>query len=493
MATTLIQGGWVVGFDGESHILIPDGVVVYEDDRITYVGRSYDGAVDTRLDARGRLVSPGLIDCHVHAAVDTQIMYLEAGRRDFFGSIGLSNAAGKGTTSSVRFSEEELRDSAEFAVSQVIRGGATTFIESGVSIGDPVLFADVAGRRGARCYIGPGYLSGRWYHDPATGTLGYDWDEAAGMAGLERARDFIKAHAGSHDGRIQGLLMPSQLDTCSLDLLRATKQVAEELGVNVQTHAAQYLYEFHEMLRRHALTPVETLAEVGLLSPRMSLAHCIFTTAHPWTHLPESEPGRHASDDLRLLAESGASAVHCPLVFARRGIAMHSFDRYRQAGVNMAIGTDTFPRDMIHEMRVASLVCKVAEGSFLAGNARDVFNAATLGGAKLLGRDDLGRLAPGAKADIIVVNFTDLHVGPTNDPIRTLVHASTGANVERVIIDGRPVVEGFRITGLDEESLLTRIQAINDKHWQALPERNWQGRSRDELFPSTFPVLAAEG
>jgi cytosine/adenosine deaminase-related metal-dependent hydrolase len=168
---------------------------------------------------------------------------------------------------------------------------------------------------------------------------------------------------------------------------------------------------------------------------------------------------------------------------------MHSFDRYRQAGVNMAIGTDTFPRDIIHEMQVVSLVCKVAEGNFLAGNARDIYNAATLGGAKLLGRDDLGRLAPGAKADIMVVDFQDLHVGPTNDPIRTLVHATTGANVERVIVDGRPVVEHKRVVGLDEEALLARVQTINEKLWAHFPARDWANRSLDELFPSTFPIV----
>ena len=151
---------------------------------------------------------------------------------------------------------------------------------------------------------------------------------------------------------------------------------------------------------------------VGLLGPRTSVAHCLFTTAHPWTHLPEGEPGRHASDDLRILAETATSVVHCPMVFARRGLAMHSFDRYRVAGINLAMGTDTFPRDIIHEMRVAALVCKVVEGNFLVGNARDLYDAATLGGARLLGRDDLGRLAPGAKADLIVVDFQDLHVGP---------------------------------------------------------------------------------
>ncbi len=487
---TLIQGGWVVGFDGRGHTLIRDGAVVCEGAEIVFVGPRYDGLVDVRIDARRKLVSPGFLNCHVHANIDTQIMYLEAGRRDFFGSIGLSNAPARGRRDAgPRLTETELRDSAAFAVAQLVRSGTTTFVESG-SAPDPVLFSEVAAGLGARVYVAAGYQSGYWCHEESRhGGLGYEWDEEGGLAGLERAREFVKRFDGTHRARVHGMLMPNQVDTCTPDLLRRTRIVADDLGVGVQIHAAQYLYELHEMLRRHCRTPIELLHDMGLLGPRTSIAHCIFTTAHPWTHLPEAEPGRPLSQDLRLLAETGTSVVHCPLVFARRGIALHSLDVYREAGINLAIGTDTFPRDIIHEMRVAALVAKIVEGNFLAGRARDVFNAATLGGARLLGRDDLGRLAPGARADIVVVDFQDLHVGPTNDPIQTLIHAASGANVERVIIDGRTVVEQRRVVGLDEEALLARVQAINDKLWTAFPARDWRRRPVTELFPSTFPIL----
>jgi cytosine/adenosine deaminase-related metal-dependent hydrolase len=180
--------------------------------------------------------------------------------------------------------------------------------------------------------------------------------------------------------------------------------------------------------------------------------------------------------------------VYCPLVFARRGLAMHSFDRYREAGINLAMGTDTFPRDIIHEMRVGALVGKLVEGNFLAGNARDLYTAATLGGARLLGRDDLGRLAPGAQADIIVVDFDDLHVGPVNDPIRTLIHAASGAHVERVIVAGRTVVEDRRTVGVNESALLGRVRGINTALRAGIGARDWQERPVDDLLPPTFPT-----
>ncbi len=106
----------------------------------------------------------------------------------------------------------------------------------------------------------------------------------------------------------------------------------------------------------------------------------------------------------------------------------------------MGLGTDTYPQDMIEEMRWAALGCKWIDRDANRGTARDVFNAATLGGARALGRSDIGRLAPGAKADIIIVDLHRLHCGVVDDPIKTLIYAADGGDVETVIVDGRTVL-----------------------------------------------------
>src|SRR5947199_7165284 len=104
-------------------------------------------------------------------------------------------------------------------------------------------------------------------------------------------------------------------------------------------------------------------------------------------------------------------------------------------------------------MRWASNLCKIVENDFTLGTAADVFGAATLGGARALGRDDLGRLAPGAKADVVVVDLGKLRIGPYRDPIRALVQCGTGDDVEQVWVDGRVVVEGGRVLGVDQDRL----------------------------------------
>src|SRR5207244_11812859 len=109
--------------------------------------------------------------------------------------------------------------------------------------------------------------------------------------------------------------------------------------------------------------------------------------------------------DLKRLADAGVTVVHAPYKYAKLGIALESFERYRALGINLAIGTDTYPQDVVHEMRWAALMCRMAEGSFRVGRPGDVFDAATLGGSRLPGRDAPGRPTPGAKADLIVAHL----------------------------------------------------------------------------------------
>lgn len=475
---TLIQGGDIVAYHGGQHRLLRGGVVVFEDDRVAFVGRAYAGPVDQRIDAAGTLVIPGLVNLHCHATTEASgRLVADAGRRDFF-QTGFLNYSSAPPGVAPLAARENLEIGNRFALVELLRNGCTTVVEIGAADAHTV---DFAGRIGVRAYLAPGYKSAS-YRVSREGRLSYEWDEEAGLRGLERAKQFIRTHHGAHGGRVQGMLYPLQVDTCSPELFRATRKAADELGVGIETHVGQNLLEFHEILRRHGKTPVELLADTGLLGPDTILGHCIISTAHRLAALPG---GR----DLEILARSGASVAHCPLVFARRGNALESFHRYRAAGVNVGLGTDTYPRDLISEMRWASLICKVVEHDFTVATSADVFTAATLGGARALRRDDLGRIAPGAKADLVIVDMQKIRIGPYRDPIRALVNCSTADDVERVIVDGRTVVEGGHVVGVDEAALLREAQQEAERLWATVPEWHWQGLSADQFSPMSFPAL----
>jgi 5-methylthioadenosine/S-adenosylhomocysteine deaminase len=476
---TLIQGGWVVGFNGREHELLPNGIVVFEDNRVLEVGYRFDGAVDRTIDARGQLVSPGFINCHIHAGINAPHALLnDPTKTNYFAQnflaygARLPNAPRQATSVDVH---------SKFGFWAALRGGATTILDYGMRPPDAAAaFTAMVGGLGVRAYLGPAFGSATYVLDEA-GRIDWQWDEPAGLAGLELAKAYIGKYNGAHNDRVRGFLYPAQLDTCTPELLQATKATARELGVGIQLHTAMNLVEFHKVLRERQVTPIEYLRDLGFLGPEVILGHCVFHNRHSWAHYPYG-------DDLKIVAGSGASVAHAPYKYAKQGLALESFDRYLQAGINVCMGTDTFPEDMVSEIRLAALACRWAEGSFLAGKPRDVYSAATLGGARALGRDDLGRLAPGAKADMLVINLSQVHFGAVRDPIKSLVEGGSQKDIETIIVDGVTLLEDGRATRFDEAALLAEVQRAGEEYWATLPQWRAKGQTIDDVAPMSFAI-----
>ncbi|GAB3860953.1 hypothetical protein GCM10028801_24390 [Nocardioides maradonensis] len=170
-------------------------------------------------------------------------------------------------------------------------------------------------------------------------------------------------------------------------------------------------------------------------------------------------------------------------------MVLESFDRYREAGVRLGMGTDTFPPDMLRALDQGSILTKAVERRQDAGQVAHLHRAATLGGAAALGRDDLGRLAPGAKADLVVVALDDLRTGPIDDPVRTMVLHGSGAHVRHVVVDGRFVVRDGEVPGVDVEAMRARAQSLFDRYRAMFSGIDHRGRSTDELIPPTYQPL----
>jgi cytosine/adenosine deaminase-related metal-dependent hydrolase len=126
-------------------------------------------------------------------------------------------------------------------------------------------------------------------------------------------------------------------------------------------------------------------------------------------------------------------------------------------GVRQSLGTDTFPLDMFNDMRMAATVCRIVEHAVDVASSHEVFTMATVGGADGLGRPDLGRLAAGSKADIVLVRTDTFKASPVYDPFKFLVLSATGDDVDRVIIDGRTVVEDGVVLNVDMPSAVARL------------------------------------
>jgi cytosine/adenosine deaminase-related metal-dependent hydrolase len=477
---TLIQGGFVVGFNGTEHEVFKDGVVVFEGNRIEFAGKEYAQPVDKKIDARGCLVSPGFIDTHFHSGINASDYILnDSTKTDFFAS----NYLAHGGPTREGAHAAHLKDvdvGQRFSLIHVLKSGVTTTFEIGGPGAEAQRYVDMVDQVGIRCATGPSYKNVSFFHD-RQGRLEYDWDDERGSKGLKAAVDFAKKYNGACNGRMTTMLFPGHVDSCTPALLKDTKRAAQEIGVGIQIHATINLFEFHTVMQRERCTPIELLHQLGFLGPEVSLSHCIFVSGHSWLAYPYG-------DDLKIIADSGASVAYSPLKYLKLGIVMESFDKYRQAGINMGIGTDTFPKDLISDMRYAALAARVADKSFLAGHPRDVFNAVTLGGAKMLGRDDLGQLHKGAKADIAIVNLRDIAFGAVRDPIRSLMETAVSRDVRTVIVDGETLVDDGKYLRLNEDELLEKVQAKSEQIWDSVPKWHWTGKSIDEVVPPSFRI-----
>ena len=272
-----------------------------------------------------------------------------------------------------------------------------------------------------------------------------------------------------------------QIDTCSEDLLRDCVALAEETNRPITTHASQSQVEFLVMAKRHGVSPIKWASSIGLLSPRTTLGHAIFVDEHPsidW----------RTREDVSLLVDSGTSVAHCPSPFARYGHAMADFGRYRRAGVNLGFGTDVTPHNLIEEMRLAIILARVMANNIKTTDAAMVFHAATVGGAKSLLRDDLGKLEAGAKADVVLVDLTQTIMRPVHDPLKSLIYHGADRAVKTVFIDGELVVDDGKPVHLDMADAAGRLEVAQQRMLKDVPNHDFLGREAKDITPLSLDL-----
>jgi len=261
------------------------------------------------------------------------------------------------------------------------------------------------------------------------------------------------------------------VETCSEDLLKRTMAAAEHLDCPVRLHMAQGQMELQTVRALHGKTAPEWLDGLGCLTPRLLAPHA--TVATP--------------DDLKRYRNNGVTVVHCPLVSARHGGALRSFAMLRQMGINVAMGTDTAPPDMVLNMAVGMMACRLIDGLESVSSGQ-MFDAATLGGAKGLKRDDIGVLRAGAKADIAVFDMADNYMAPRIDPIQTLILGATGRVTRATIVDGRLSMRAGEVAGIDMKVARQQAQEQFDGLVAKYPERTLGHPPLSEIFPPAFPL-----
>ncbi len=473
--TTVVRNAaWVIAWDADAgrQVYLRDIDVAFAGNQIVHVGTDYPGAAEVEINGRELMVMPGFVNIHSHPSGEP----LDKGFNEELRSARLGMSGLYEYMPLIRADEDGVQASSEVAFCELMLSGVTTLTD--ISAAWPG-WLDLFERSGLRGCIAPSFRNGPWFTRNGH-SVEYDLDDKAGHQGMEKALQLIERARQHPSGRLSGMLMPSQVDTCTEELLRDAKALSDERDLPIQLHAAQSIVEFDEMKRRHGLTSIQWLEKIGFLGPNTIISHAIFVDSHSWVRW-------HTKRDLDALAESGSSVAHCPQVFLRGGMLLEDLGDYLRRGINVGLGTDTYPHNFVNEMFLAVTLARVAAENVETLSTADVLDCATINGARALKRTDIGRLEAGAKADLVLIDLKDPEMRPLRDPLRSLVYSAKERPVRDVYIDGKQVVRDHKVITLDHAGALDRLEAAQARAFEKAPSLDWAKRSMEEISPLSLP------
>ncbi len=367
-------------------------------------------------DCRGCLVMPGLIQAHVHLC---QTLF-----RGLADDLRLEDwLVRRIWPLEAAHTEETIYASALLGAAELLLGGTTSILDM-----ETVHHTDAAFQ--ALEQIGIRATAGKCLMDLHPEGAPLALTQATDTA-LADAEALARRWHGAADGRLRVCLAPRFVPSCSGPLLRAASDLAERCDAQLHTHAAETIVERDTVLRATGLEEIAYLDSVGITGPRAALAHCVWLDGH----------------EIERLARQGTAVVHCPSSNLKLASGVAKIPEMLAAGCRVAIGADGAPcnhrLDAFAELRLAALIQKPRLGAD-ALTAAQVLELATCGGAAALGlAADIGSIAPGKRADLVVLDLSGPHLHPlAGDPVSLIVYAAQASDVRDVFVDGRPVVLG---------------------------------------------------
>ncbi len=434
MTTLLIENGHVLTMDEQATIHSP-GWVWVEADRVQGVGPGR--APDTLAYRTGRVVDaahmavlPGLVNGHTHLS------------QSFMRGLGDDKALIDWLKQimwplQAAMSPEEMQLASLLGLVENLRCGVTAVVQHHKITTSP---AHVEAACQAARTVGLRLRLARGWVDLGEGAEAPD----SIIAEMTRLRQIWQ---GREQGRITVSFGPMVPWRCSDELMRRTVALAREWAIPTHIHVAEARDEIELMRRRNGLRHIEWLDSLGVLGPDLQLVHCV--------HVDERE--------IELIAASGAVVVHCPVSNMYLASGAAPVKQMLDRGIPVALGTDGAAshnsQDLLETLKTAVLLAKVTSGDATALLPMDALRMVTTAGARLMDRSDLGRLEPGAKADITLVNLNTARAMPVHRPESALVYNASGPDVHTVIVDGRVLLDAGRVKGVDEAALLAECRA----------------------------------
>jgi 8-oxoguanine deaminase len=449
MPTLLIRNAQLLVTMDAQRREIAGGAVFVRDHVIEAVGASAElpGTADEVIDAHDQIVIPGLVNTHHH--MFQTLTRARAQGDELFGWLRALYPLWAHLT------PEMVRVSTQTAMAELLLSGCTTTSDhlylypngrgGQARLDDSI---EAAAQIGMRFHAARGSMS----VGESQGGLPPDRVVEREDAILKDTQRLIERWHDPRRHAMQRIVVaPCSPFSVSRELMRDSALLAREHGVSLHTHLAENDNDIAYTREKFGCTPAEYAEQLGWLGPDVWCAHCVKLDAA----------------GIALFARTGTGVAHCPCSNMRLASGIAPIRAMRDAGVSVGIGVDGAASNdaghMLGEVRMAMLLQRVAHGSVTgpsAMSAREALEIATLGGAKVLNRDDIGALAPGMAADIVTVPLGDIGMaGALHDPLAALLFCHV-PRVQHSIVNGRVIVRDGRVTTLDVPVLVERHNAL---------------------------------
>ncbi len=381
------------------------------------------------IDAKGKLVTPGLINAHTHAYMSLFRNYADdlAFHTWLFERI-------------MPVEDEMVAQDAHWcnmlSAVEMIRTGTTTYADMHMFCGEGLRCAEESGLRAVI----------------SRGLACQEDDKAGGERRLQEALQEIDEGKNSR-AAVSFRLGPHAIYTCCESYLKELVELANERSLGFHIHVSETEYEVETCKKQHGLSPVQYLAKIGLFSCPTLAAHGVYLS----------------DEDRELLAEHDVSVAMNPISNMKLGNGFAPFEALQEAGVNLCLGTDgpasNNSLNLFREMSTLSYIHKGTMRNAQSASAQQVLHCATLGGAYALGlQEEVGSLEEGKSADLLLLDLNCPQFQPQNNLLTALVYAANGSEVDSVMVAGRWLMQNRSLITLDEERIYFEMERLRQKY-----------------------------
>lgn len=426
MEDILIKNGHILTMDEERRI-IKGGDVRIKGDKIVEVKQEIKERAGKTIDAKGKVVMPGLINTHTHLSMV------------LFRGVAEDLKLQRWLQDKIWPLEENLESNhvyngALLGSLEMIKSGTTCFVDQYFFM-DRV--AEAIEKSGLRASLSYGIIE--------------EGDPEKRKDELEKAEELVKNYEGKADGRIKTMFGPHSTYTCSAHCLKEVRKLADKYEVGITIHLSENEQEVGNVTESQGMRPPKFLDSINFLGPDVLAAHC--------TKVNEEE--------IKILRKNDVKPVHNPISNMKLGSGIAPIAEMLSEGLTVSLGTDGAASnntlDMFEEMKFATLLSKAKREDSTMIPAQKALEMATINGAKAIGLEEkIGSVEEGKKADIITIDLEKPHLTPLHNIESHLVYSCNGADVDSVIVNGRVLMKNRKTTILKENKIMKECQNSSD-------------------------------